>query len=113
MKSRYCPSCKRVIGFKKALGWGTFFGGVVTGGGSLLAIPLYPLRCVVCGNKEGEGDSSVSPSPFEYCPHCDAMIDEKWIRCQSCGGELRENSSVSNRSGPTADTMHLEAETRL
>lgn len=114
MESRYCPSCKKVTGFKRALGWGTFFGGVLTGGISLLAIPTYPLRCVVCGSKEGVGGSSVDHSTiFEYCSHCDAMIDEKWIHCQSCGGKLREDPSVSSRPGPTADTNQLKAETRL
>ena len=44
-----CPNCGRPTGHKRALGWGTFFAAVVTGGLWLLLVPLYPLRCIRCG----------------------------------------------------------------
>lgn len=51
MKTYFCSSCKRETGFKRALGWGTFFACILTGGLWLLTIPFYPKRCIVCGNK--------------------------------------------------------------
>jgi hypothetical protein len=47
-----CPGCQRVTGHKRALGWGTFFAVVLTGGVWLLALPFYQSRCVVCGLAE-------------------------------------------------------------
>jgi hypothetical protein len=53
MKYEYCPNCQKHMGFKRALGWGTFFTALVTGGLWLLAIPFYPVRCMGCGFDEG------------------------------------------------------------
>lgn len=39
-----CPSCQRVTSHKRALGWGTFFAAVLTGGLWLLVIPFYKPR---------------------------------------------------------------------
>jgi hypothetical protein len=50
MEYSYCPNCKKMTGHKRALGWGTFFGSVVTLGTSLGAVPFYPKRCIICGN---------------------------------------------------------------
>lgn len=50
MKITYCPSCKRETGFKRALGWGTFFACILTAGLWLFIIPFYPQRCVICAN---------------------------------------------------------------
>ena len=52
MKFYYCPHCGRETGHKRALGWGTFFAVLLTGGLWLLAIPFYPKRCIICGSKE-------------------------------------------------------------
>ena len=49
----FCTSCDRTMGFKRALGWGTYFAIVLTGGLWLLSIPFYPKRCVVCGTPKG------------------------------------------------------------
>ena len=55
-----------------------------------------------------------SPSPiFNYCPHCNAMIDEKWSHCQSCGGEIREDRSASSIPESTVNIEKLKAEIRL
>ena len=48
-----CQSCGRVMGAKRALGFGTYFMVVITLGLWLLAIPFCPLRCVVCGEYHG------------------------------------------------------------
>jgi len=44
-----CPNCDKPTGHKRALGWGTFFAVILTGGLWLIAIPWYDLRCIVCG----------------------------------------------------------------
>ena len=62
MKFYYCPHCGRETGHKRALGWGTFFAVLLTGGLWLLAIPFYPKRCIICGSKEGPSDISEEES---------------------------------------------------
>lgn len=52
MKESYCEVCKAPRGFKRNLGWGTFFAVLFTGGFWLLAIPFYPKRCIVCGTTQ-------------------------------------------------------------
>ena len=49
-----CPNCGRRSGFKRHLGWGTFFMVVLTCGFWLLAIPFYPSRCINCGISQSE-----------------------------------------------------------
>jgi hypothetical protein len=49
MQMIQCPNCGKLTGFKRNLGFGTFFLVVITGGLWLLAIPFYSLRCVTCG----------------------------------------------------------------
>jgi hypothetical protein len=49
MQMIQCPNCGKLTGFKRALGFGTFFMVVITGGLWLLAILFYPLRCIACG----------------------------------------------------------------
>jgi hypothetical protein len=44
-----CPNCGKLTGFKRSLGFGTFFMVVLTCGFWLLAIPFYPMRCITCG----------------------------------------------------------------
>jgi len=44
-----CPNCGKLTGFKRSLGFGTFFMVVLTCGFWLLAIPFYPMRCISCG----------------------------------------------------------------
>src|ERR1039458_7766339 len=49
MQMIQCPNCGKMTGFKRALGFGTFFMVLITGGLWLLAIPFYPQRCITCG----------------------------------------------------------------
>jgi len=65
-----CRNCGKPTGHKRALGWGTFFGAVLTGGLSLLLIPFYPTRCIVCGCATDEGplNTATSDSGTEKTP---------------------------------------------
>jgi hypothetical protein len=58
MVSAVCQSCQRLTGYKRALGWGTFFAVVLTAGLWLLLIPFYRRRFVICGTLSPE-----SPAP--------------------------------------------------
>ncbi len=58
MEILYCPNCGKKIGFKRSLGFGTFFAVLATGGLWLLAIAAYPLRCVGCGGTDVGSQSS-------------------------------------------------------
>jgi hypothetical protein len=49
MEMIFCPNCEKLTGFKRALGFGTFFAVLITAGLWLLAIPFYPKRCITCG----------------------------------------------------------------
>jgi hypothetical protein len=52
--TNYCANCGRLSGFKRSLGWGTFFMVVLTCGLWLLVLPLYPKRCIHCGITQGK-----------------------------------------------------------
>lgn len=49
MQIAYCPNCLENTVHKRALGAGTILGTFLTGGLSLLAVPVYGKRCIVCG----------------------------------------------------------------
>src|ERR1035438_5817807 len=49
MQMIFCPNCGSRSGFKRALGFGTFFMVLITIGLWLLMIPFYPVRCINCG----------------------------------------------------------------
>ena len=53
MELIYCPNCGKRSGFKRALGFGTFFAVLITCGLWLLVIPFYPVRCINCGMTRG------------------------------------------------------------
>jgi hypothetical protein len=53
MQMIQCPNCGKLTGFKRALGFGTFFMVLLTCGLWLLAIPFYPARCMSCGLTRG------------------------------------------------------------
>ena len=53
MQMLHCPNCGKPSGFKRALGFGTFFMVVLTCGLWLLLIPFYPARCINCGLTRG------------------------------------------------------------
>jgi hypothetical protein len=54
MQVIYCPNCQKRTGFKRALGFGTFFMVLITCGLWLLVIPFYPARCINCGVPRSE-----------------------------------------------------------
>ncbi|MGD0231533.1 MAG: hypothetical protein ABSC19_14450 [Syntrophorhabdales bacterium] len=47
----HCQNCGKRTGHKRALGFGTFFMVIITCGFWILAIPWYPKRCSVCGER--------------------------------------------------------------
>ena len=49
MQIAYCPDCGKNTGHKRALGAGTILRTLLTGGLSLLAVPVYGKRCIICG----------------------------------------------------------------
>lgn len=49
MRMMQCPNCGKFSGFKRALGFGTFFMVLLSCGLWLLIIPFYPARCIHCG----------------------------------------------------------------
>jgi len=53
MQMIQCPNCGKLTGFKRFLGFGTFFMVLLTCGLWLLMIPLYPARCMTCGLTRG------------------------------------------------------------
>jgi hypothetical protein len=53
MQMLLCPNCGKLTGFKRALGFGTFFMVLLTAGLWLLVIPFYPARCIACGLTRG------------------------------------------------------------
>jgi hypothetical protein len=54
MEMIFCPNCGKLKGYKRALGFGTFFAVLLTAGLWLLAIPFYPKRCITCGLGKSE-----------------------------------------------------------
>lgn len=114
MKVYYCPNCQKTTGYKRSLGWGTFFGALFTFGISLLFIPFYPKRCIICGGDVHER-TSITPTQIEienkrievmeienrrriardsligveakdiiYCPYCNIMIRSDSAECPFC-----------------------------
>ncbi len=49
MEMIVCPNCKKLTGYKRAIGFGTFFAVLITFGLWLLILPMYPKRCITCG----------------------------------------------------------------
>lgn len=109
MVFRYCPDCEKSTGHKRALGFGTFFMVIITGGLWLLTIPFYPSRCIVCGsqkialikspkpfpnniiNKKAETHRKNISAKYVKCPFCDKLIHRIAVRCRHCGREIAQN----------------------
>jgi Na+/pantothenate symporter len=49
MQIAYCPNCGKNTEHKRALGAGTILRTLLTGGLSLLAVPVYGKGCIICG----------------------------------------------------------------
>jgi hypothetical protein len=49
MQLAYCPNCGKNTEHKRALGAGTIVRTLLTGGLSLLAVPVYGKGCIICG----------------------------------------------------------------
>ena len=66
MQMIQCPNCGKLTGFKRDLGFGTFFLVVITGGLWLLAILFYPLRCITCGLTSSDARGSRGALAFVF-----------------------------------------------
>ena len=68
MKILYCSTCGKRTGHKRALGVGTFVALVCSLGWWLLALPFYPMRCIICGNDnvaaKAPGIAGALPKPW-------------------------------------------------
>lgn len=49
MEMIFCPNCNKLTGYKRVIGFGTFFAVLLTAGIWLLVLPFYPKRCITCG----------------------------------------------------------------
>ena len=66
MEVAYCENCKKHTGHKRNVGVGTALGAVVTYGASLLAVPAYGKRCIICGlTVEQAKELNVTPTPAQ------------------------------------------------
>ena len=123
MKVIYCHACGKPTGHKRSLGWGTFFGALITLGISLFFIPFYPVRCVVCGCDQGNGPINKSQADYNYtpvispnnneidntgkikelCPHCQKPMKAEYNYCRYCGKKVINymSSPVINNSQST------------
>ncbi len=82
MQVAFCENCGKYTGHKRALGMGTALGALVTGGASLLAVPCYGLRCVICGLTV-EQAQALKPQPIRYCTGCGKPVSTAF--CTGCG----------------------------
>ena len=68
MRHGYCDDCKAMRPFRRAFGWGTFFAVLITAGFWLLTLPLYPIRCGLCGSPRMGSRPSASGPPASDPP---------------------------------------------
>ncbi len=79
MQVAYCANCGKHTGHKRSVGVGTALGALVTGGASLLAVPAYGKRCVICGLTVEQAESL----RVRYCTGCGKPVTTPF--CISCG----------------------------
>ncbi len=82
MQVAYCENCGKMTGHKRAIGVGTALGALVTGGASLLAVPAYGKRCIICGLTESDA-AKTTPAPQTIAEAQQAAEDTavglKWL----------------------------------
>lgn len=49
---KYCQHCKRMVDFKRRIGFGSIVMIILTGFFWLLAIPFYRKRCKICASTD-------------------------------------------------------------
>jgi hypothetical protein len=99
MIESYCPNCGTVAGFKRHLGWGTFFGAIFTFGFLLFLIPFYPKRCIRCGreydklesNKSRPYNSTMADQQRLYEKNIYGVSSEWLVICPSCNRNTRKD----------------------
>ena len=74
MVFKYCTNCTKKTGHKRAFGAGTVIGVILTLGLWAIVMPVYPIRCMICGNESQphEDEGSIvwpiarRPGPFVW-----------------------------------------------
>jgi hypothetical protein len=68
MQVAFCANCGKHTGHKRSIGVGTALGALVTVGLSLLAVPFYPKRCIVCGLEATRTHGTCTRPGFSWGP---------------------------------------------
>ena len=116
MQEKYCSNCGRNTGHKRAIGWGTFFAVLITGGFWFLAIPFYPKRCIMCGgttvghitksaDHSGTSNDALinSKDQFKKCPLCAEDIKLEALKCRYCSEEFDPDAVAEEIESQSAD----------
>ena len=111
MQMIQCPNCGKLTGFKRALGFGTFFMVVITGGLWLLAILFYPLRCITCGLTSSDARGSRGALAFVFILILAAMFGiftHTGKRSDSAAAYIDNSPSISEaRNDVPAPASHI------
>jgi|GEM_PF-2776939 len=132
MKTAWCPVCEKEVGYARRLGVGTVIAIVLTFGLWLLALPLYPKRCTICGHELPKfyrlrQDVPKSPDPSEappsqvppvfsaaaaaaekICPACAETIKLAALKCRFCGHQF-DPGQVAREVADFDKSSHLAA----
>ena len=124
MVTYHCDSCGRPTGFKRHLGWGTFFMVLLTFGLWLFVLPFYPTRCSVCSTtkvlKMGLGVNLVFAAVAVFAiGWIGTVVDDKFTKTQTPAPIIdayvvRQQREQARGATPTTQTsrsntnLHLE-----